>query len=92
MPFYINLLIGFYFNEDNLGKASFDALYHFDMSKKFNENFFETFVLFGSDNPGYATRNSPIFWIFLIYKQILKLRNNKIIAYFIFIFNCNNFL
>ena len=35
------------------------------MSKKFNENFFETFVLFGSDNPGYATRNSPIFWIFL---------------------------
>ena len=65
LPFYISLLIGFYFNEDNLGKASFDALYHFDMSKKFNENFFETFVLFGSDNPDYVTRNSPIFWIFL---------------------------
>ncbi len=65
LPFYISLLIGFYFNEDNLGKASFDALYHFDMSKKFNENFFETFVLFGSDNPDYPTRNSPIFWIFL---------------------------
>ena len=26
---------------------------------------FETFVLFGSDNPDYVTRNSPIFWIFL---------------------------
>ncbi len=77
LPFYISLLIGFYFNEDNLGKASFDALYHFDMSKKFNENFFETFVLFGSDNPGYATRNSPIFWIFLSF--INKFLNYEII-------------
>ena len=77
LPFYISLLIGFYFNEDNLGKASFDALYHFDMSKKFNENFFETFLLFGSDNPGYATRNSPIFWIFLSF--INKFLNYEII-------------
>ena len=68
LPFYISLLIGFYFNEDNLGKASFDALYHFDMSKKFNENFFETFVLFGSDNPDYVTRNSQSLDIFIICK------------------------
>ena len=57
LPFYLTVLIGFYFNEDNLGKASFDAIHHFNISKMFTEDFFGTFKLFGSDVPGYGTRN-----------------------------------
>lgn len=59
---YISLLIGLYLNEDNLGGAAHDSMYHFKISEKFSENFFKTFNEFGNIE---QTRNSPIFWIFL---------------------------
>ena len=62
---YATVLIGFYLNEDNLGKATHDALHHFNVSKMFAKDFFETLALYGSDKTGYGTRNSPVFWIFL---------------------------
>lgn len=59
---YGSLLIGLYFNEDNLGGAQNDSLHHFRISEKFNNEFFETFNNFGNSE---QTRNSPVFWIFL---------------------------
>ncbi len=63
--FYLTVLLGFYFDEDNLGGAINDAIVHFEMVQKFNENFYETFSKFGVYEADLATRNSPIFWIFL---------------------------
>jgi len=65
LPFYLTVLIGFYFNEDNLGKASFDAIHHYNGSKMFTEDFFGTLSIYGSRISEYGTRNSPIFWMFL---------------------------
>ena len=59
---YLSLLIGLYLNEDNLGGAAHDSIYHFRISEKFNENFLKTFDEFGNLE---QTRNSPVFWIFL---------------------------
>ena len=63
--FYLSLLVGFYFNEDNLGGAMNDAIIHFRITEQFNENFFKTFIDFGTKDSVLATRNSPVFWIFL---------------------------
>ena len=54
-----------YFNEDNLGGAANDSIYHFRITEKFNEDFYLTFLQFGNHEVGMGTRNSPIFWIFL---------------------------
>ena len=40
---YLTVLIGFYFDEDNLGGAMFDSTLHFKMSEEFSKNFFYTF-------------------------------------------------
>ena len=40
---YLTLLIGLHLNEDNLGGAAHDSIYHFKISEKFNENFLKTF-------------------------------------------------
>ena len=61
---YLTVLLGFYFDEDNLGGAIFDATLHFRTSEEFNKNFLYTFENFG-ETSGLATRNSPVFWIFL---------------------------
>ena len=63
--FYLSVIIGLYFNEDNLGGAANDSIYHFRISEKFNEDFYLTFLQFGNHEVGMGTRNSPIFWIFL---------------------------
>ena len=63
--FYLTVLFGFYFNEDNLGAAASDSIYHFNIVQKFNENFSETFTNFGKHEFELGTRNSPIFWIFM---------------------------
>ena len=63
--FYLTILVGFYFDEDNLGGAMHDATIHFEISKNFTENFSQTFKNFGTHESGLSTRNSPIFWIFL---------------------------
>jgi hypothetical protein len=89
---YISLLIGLYLNEDNLGGAAHDSMYHFKISEKFNENFFKTFNEFGNIE---QTRNSPIFWIFLSflsklfsYKSIQFLNTILIIPLTYFFFKC----
>ena len=63
--FYLTILLGFYFNEDNLGGATHDSIYHFKIVQKFNENFYETFSNFGTHELGLGTRNSPVFWVFM---------------------------
>ena len=63
LALYLSVLLGFYFNEDNLGGAINDATYHFKISQKFNQNFNETIINFGGEGLGMSTRNSPVFWI-----------------------------
>jgi hypothetical protein len=65
--FYLTVLLGYYFNEDNLGGAIVDSTYHFKISQKFSENFYQTYLNYGNTDLGLAmgTRNSPIFWMFL---------------------------
>jgi len=89
---YISLLIGLYLNEDNLGGAAHDSMYHFKISEKFSENFSKTFNEFGNIE---KTRNSPIFWIFLSflskffsYKSIQFLNTILIIPFTYFFFKC----
>ena len=36
---YVSLLLGLFLNEDNLGGAAHDSMYHFKISEKFSENF-----------------------------------------------------
>ena len=62
---YLTVLLGLYFDEDNLGGAMHDASYHFRISEEFNKNFYQTFLKFGGSDDGMASRNSPVFWIFL---------------------------
>ena len=62
---YLTVLIGFYFDEDNLGGAILDSNYHFRISEEFNKSFLHTFQNFGDPEKNLATRNSPVFWVFL---------------------------
>ena len=57
---YLTVLLGFYFNEDSLGGAEHDFIYHLNISNLFNENFSNTWNKYGVDP---VNRNSPIFWI-----------------------------
>ena len=54
-----------YFNEDNLGGAAHDSIYHFRIVQQFNENFFYTLANFGKHELDLGTRNSPVFWVFM---------------------------
>ena len=63
--FYLTVLLGMYFNEDNLGGASHDSIYHFRIVQQFNENFFYTLANFGKHELDLGTRNSPVFWVFM---------------------------
>ena len=60
---YCSILFGFFFNEDTLGGAKPDFLYHYAISEKFDGNFLQNFKMFGSGDMG--TRNSPIFWVII---------------------------
>jgi hypothetical protein len=62
---YLTVLLGLYFDEDNLGGAMHDATYHYRISEEFNKNFYQTFLKFGTADGVMGTRNSPVFWIFL---------------------------
>ena len=62
--FYSTVLLGYLFNEDTLGGAKPDFLYHFIIAEKFNNNFFQTYREFGDINTA-TTRNSPVFWIII---------------------------
>ncbi len=78
---YITILVGFYLNEDTLGGAKGDYLYHLNISNKFSTNFVETWNGFGFGETGLGTRNSPIFWI------IISIFNNFITQDFTRILN-----
>ena len=70
---YLTVLIGFYFDEDNLGGAILDSTIHFRFSEEFNKNFSHTFQNFGYPEKNLSTRNSPVFWIFLsIFEKYLS--------------------
>ncbi len=90
--FYLTVLLGLFFNEDNLGGAMNDAIIHFEISKKFNINFSQTFLLFGTHESGLSTRNSPVFWIFLSFLnkcfsyEIIRILNTTLIFLIAIIF------
>jgi len=65
--FYLTILFGYFFNEDTLGGARHDFLYHYKISESFNNDFFQTFKVFGDTtlNSPFTTRNSPIFWMII---------------------------
>jgi len=60
---YSTILFGYFFNEDTLGGARNDFLHHYEISEKFNNNFFQTFIMFGDGL--LDTRNSPVFWLII---------------------------
>ncbi len=59
----MSFLIGFIYNEDSLGGAKNDYLYHLDYFYKFHEEFFNTFKNYGLDQQNNSVRNSPVFYI-----------------------------
>ena len=64
--FYLTVLFGFYFNEDNLGGAASDSIYHFNIVQKFNENFSETFSNFGKHEFGLGTKLSNFLGFYVL--------------------------
>ena len=59
----MSFLIGFIYNEDSLGGAKNDYLYHLNYFYKFHEEFFNTFKNYGLDQQNNSVRNSPVFYI-----------------------------
>tara|TARA_B100000315_G_C14575649_1_gene587753 strand:+ start:673 stop:1926 length:1254 start_codon:yes stop_codon:yes gene_type:complete len=60
---YLTVLIGFYFNEDALGGAKTDYLFHIEFIELFYKD-----LIYGIKNYGYdayIARNSPVFYIIL---------------------------
>ena len=92
--FYLTIVVGFYFNEDSLGGAKHDYIYHLKFVSLFKENnFIDGLKMFGG--PNYEVRNSPFFYIiyafFDNYFSLETLRKfNTIISLFIAIafFKC----
>ena len=62
---YLTILIGYLLNEDSLGGAKVDFLYHLNIADNFRYNFFETWEGFGYGETGLQTRNSPVFWLII---------------------------
>ena len=95
--FYLTILLGYFFNEDTLGGARHDFLYHYKISESFNNDFFQTFKIFGDTTTGsvFNTRNSPIFWIIIGFfdkvfsLEIIRFLNSIIsLLIAIFFFKC----
>ncbi len=90
--FYLTILLGFYLNEDSLGGARADFLYHYNISQKFSENFFLTFDEYGKNIDGMNARNSPIFWVIISYfnnfisSEFLRLINSSVSIIISFLF------
>ena len=90
--FYLTILLGFYLNEDSLGGARADFLYHYNISQKFSENFFLAFNEYGKNIDGMNARNSPIFWVIISYfnnfisSEFLRLINSSVSIIISFLF------
>ena len=67
--FYLTILIGFYFDEDLLGGAKHDYLFHLRFIDLFSKDLVEGIRIYGYED--YLVRNSPIFYIIL--SQLNKL-------------------
>ncbi len=63
--FYLTILIGFYFDEDLLGGAKHDYLFHLRFIDLFSKDLIEGIRIYGYQD--YLVRNSPIFYIILSY-------------------------
>jgi len=92
---YLTIFIGFFYNEDSLGGAKGDYLYHLNISNNFSLNFLETWKGYGHGETGLQTRNSPIFWIiisilnkFLSHDFIRILNTSVSLLICIFFFKC----
>ena len=88
--FYLTVIGGFYFNEDSLGGAKHDYVYHLKFINLFKENnIINSLKMF--TGPGYEARNSPFFYIIYAflndYFSLETLRKfNSIISFLIAIF------
>ena len=93
--FYLSILVGFYLNEDSLGGAKADFIYHYKISLKFTDNFNLAFNEYGTNVDGMNARNSPVFWIIVswlnnfISVDFLRLINSSVaILISILFYNC----
>ena len=60
---YLTVLVGFYFNEDTLGGAKTDYLFHIEFIELFHKDLIYGIKNYGYDD--YIARNSPVFYIIL---------------------------
>ena len=60
--FYLTIIGGFYFNEDSLGGAKHDYIYHLKFINLFKENNITNGLKMFTGS-GYEARNSPFFYI-----------------------------
>ena len=60
---YLSILLGFYIDENSIGGAKGDYIYHLVFVEGFKNNFGLTIKNFGSSPDDFGTRNSPIFFI-----------------------------
>ena len=89
--FYSTILFSFFLNEDTLGGARHDFLHHYKISQLLNNNFLETFKMFG--DPHLQTRNSPLFWIIISFLdkvftietiRLLNTLSSLLVAFFLY--------
>ncbi len=88
--FYLTIIGGFYFNEDSLGGAKHDYIYHLKFINLFKENNITNGLKMFTGS-GYEARNSPFFYIIYAflndYFSLETLRKlNTIISFLIAIF------
>jgi hypothetical protein len=62
---YLSIILGFYFEENSIGGAKYDYVYHLRFVEGFKYDFDLTIKNFGSNDLG--TRNSPVFFIIFSY-------------------------
>jgi hypothetical protein len=60
---YLSIILGFYLDENSIGGAKHDYIYHLHFVEGFKNNFSLTIKNFASNPDEFGTRNSPIFFI-----------------------------
>jgi hypothetical protein len=75
---YLSIIVGFYLDENSIGGAKHDYVWHIIFIEGFKNNFILTIKNFGSD-VNLGTRNSPIFYIiFGLLNKIIQLEYLRI--------------
>ena len=76
---YLSIIVGFYLDENSVGGAKHDYVWHIIFIEGFKNNFILTIKNFGSD-VNLGTRNSPIFYIiFGLLNKIIQLEYLRIL-------------